>query len=169
MKIIFILFILKLLTNLVQSRPYLNTFIFCNKFNCPVSQGICTKNNICICFDGYITIDDDKYGFYQCNYRKKSQTLAFIFEFIIGFGVGHLYLGNMKFALLKLIFCYATAFFICFFPVFIQSIRSKFFRKIAPYIQTAFSVSYCTWQIVDGILIGIGHYKDGNGIDMNEW
>jgi hypothetical protein len=146
-----------------------NSFVICNRRNCPFTKGYCTMDNECKCFEGYITIHNEEFGEYQCNYQLKSQTLAFLLEFVIGFGVGHLYLGNVELGIIKLLFCFMTAFFICFFPYFSASIRTKYLKNTAPFIQSFFGIMYCFWQIIDGVLIGINYYTDGNGISMNEW
>lgn len=144
-------------------------FLICSKYNCPLTQGVCTRENRCACFDRFVTVNNDKYGDYQCNYERKSQTVAFLLEFIMGFGVGHFYLENFSFAIIKLIFSFSMAFFICFFPHFSMNIKSQKMQNMVPYLQTLFGVIYCIWQISDGVLIGINYYKDGNGIDIYEW
>jgi hypothetical protein len=165
--LIFTNFLLFCYTSSKKHNPF--NFLVCNKMNCPVTQGICTKDNKCSCYDGYKTVNDIKYGLYQCNYQKKSQALAFILEFLIGFGVGHMYLGNIKIGTIKLTFCFLCAFFICFYPYFTIRTRSKTLRNTVPYFQSIFGIIYVFWQAMDGVLIGLSYYTDGNGIELNEW
>jgi TM2 domain-containing membrane protein YozV len=168
--IIYILVLVKFLINEIQSQSYpYEIFNICTKYNCPVTRGICAKDNKCECFEGYTTLIENNFHYYQCNYEKKSKVIAFLFEVIIGFGVGHLYLGNIGIAISKLIFCFMTAFFICFFPHFAKRIKSKLIRRISPYTQSVFGIIYFIWQAVDGVFIGLSLYKDSNGVEMIEW
>ena len=45
-----------------------------------------------------------------CCYQQKGQLTAFLLEMFIGFGVGHFYIGNVKFAIIKLM----VQIFLCF-------------------------------------------------------
>lgn len=146
-----------------------SNFLICSKYNCPPARGSCTRDNKCVCIEGYTTIQGENFGNFQCNYHQKSQTKAFLLEFIIGFGVGHFYLENYTLAIAKLTFCFMAAFIICFLPYSILSVKSQRLRNVFPYLQTVFGIIYCAWQVTDGVMIGVGMYKDGNGIKMSEW
>lgn len=165
------LFLIKLLSiAYIESKkhnPY--SYLVCNRQNCPITQGFCNKDNVCQCYDGYTTVEDPNFGKYQCNYPLKQQMTAFLLEFILGFGVGHFYLGNYEIAIPKMLFSFLTAFFICFFPYFSLSIKSGNLKRVVPYIQFLFGLVYCAWQITDGVLIGINNYRDSNGFKMQEW
>jgi TM2 domain-containing membrane protein YozV len=161
--------LLSLLQIIESKKYYQGNFLICSKVNCPTAQGICTNDNKCACYEGFTTIYDDEFGMYQCNYPQKSQMKAFLLEFVLGFGVGHFYLGNYILAIIKLTFSFISAVIICFLPYFILSIRSKTLKNIFPYLQTVFGLIYTGWQVTDGILIALLYYKDGNDMDMQEW
>ena len=40
---------------LKQNNDFRYRFPVCNKYNCPRSRGICTRDNKCICLKNYIT------------------------------------------------------------------------------------------------------------------
>jgi hypothetical protein len=168
-----VLFILSfnLNSNFVYGKTHdSSSFLICSpKINCPSPQGICTRDNKCLCLDGYTTVTDYDFEGFQCNYLQKSQAITFLLEFIIGFGVGHFYLGNIGIAVVKLIFCFFTAFIICLSPYFSITMKNKILRHLVPYLQSIFGMIYCIWQVVDGVLIGLSYYKDSNGIEMAEW
>ena len=46
----------------------------------------------CICNRGWGTLKTDEIS---CCYAQKSKFMAFLFEFVLGFGIGHLYMGRM--------------------------------------------------------------------------
>jgi len=52
-----------------------------------------TNENLekCICDTGYATQNNT--GIHCC-YEQKSQIMAFLMEFVVGFGLGHFYIGN---------------------------------------------------------------------------
>ena len=43
--------------HLKQNNDFRYRFPVCNKYNCPRSRGICTRDNKCICLKNYITND----------------------------------------------------------------------------------------------------------------
>lgn len=138
----------------------------CNKYTCPLLNGKCGRDNECECVFGYTTIDNIKFGDFHCNYKMKSQVKAFLLEFLIGFGIGHFYIGNKILALVKLLFASMTCFIICQLPS-IEKIKS--IKICAYYIQMIFGSFLIIWQIVDSVLIGCGVYKDNNGIPLRPW
>ena len=107
----------------------------CSVSNYPGKRGKCTLDNQCKCFDGYLSIDDDNFPFY-CNYEQKKQITAFLLEFFIGFGIGHLYVGNVDIALDKLITFFTTYFIICFIPYFTAQTKSNCLSKFLPCLHT---------------------------------
>ena len=65
---------------------------------CSIEGGKC-QNEKCICNDWYTTytykVDHQKrYEIYKCCYKQKSKLTAVVLEFVIGFGLGHFYVGN---------------------------------------------------------------------------
>ena len=83
---------------------------FCNYnlshyYNETFSVGGPHYNLICQCYMGYSSYDievqhiNDRYIY--CCYKKKSQLTAFYLELFIGFGIGHFYIDNVHFGLIK--------------------------------------------------------------------
>ena len=143
-------------------RPLIN----CNKYSCPKNRGICNKENECICSKGYETVDNLALGDFYCNYRKKSKLIAFLLEFVLGFGAGHFYIGHINLATIKLIFTTLTCLLFCQY----NSIRKiTEIKRVGVPLERLCIIGWIIWQIVDGFLIGFGFYKDGNGIELRGW
>ena len=124
----------------------------CNEENCPIERGTCSGENFCFCFDGYISSFK---SFYLCDYQQKDRLVYFLLEFFIGFGIGHLYVGNYIFAAIKII-CYSVLFGLYFFKYMkmkgIDAARIRFFIWVIVTI----------WQTSDGFCIFRGIFTDGN-------
>lgn len=168
-KVFILLFLINFIFSSVLMPSQNITIEVCNKLSCPETRGVCTKNGICTCFKPFKTIGKQEYGEFECNYEQKSQMIAFLLEFIISFGVGHMYLGNTYIAIGKMIFCFFAGYFLCFYPHFSTSVKSFNLISMIPYFQTLFVISFCIFQIVDAILFGTGYYKDANGVEMMKW
>lgn len=139
-------------------------YLICNKVNCPKPRGVCTRDNKCFCVDNYTTVANKEYGEYQCNYFQANHSLVFGLEFLIGFGIGHFYLGNIVLGSIKFSFVFITAVIVAIHPCFSENnkaARPLFFLKIV------LGLIYVFWQIVDGILISTKFYTDSNGISMS--
>ena len=125
----------------------------CNEKNCPPTRGTCSSENFCYCFDGYISTFETPT---QCDYEQKDRVLYFLLEFILSFGIGHLYVGKCIYGLIKMA-CYVSICVIYFF---------KFHKKKgidAARIRFFLGLNYCIWQLIDGLCIFRGTYTDGNG------
>jgi hypothetical protein len=140
----------------------------CSITNCPKKRGECDVDNNCSCFPNYITIEDEKYPF-SCNYELKKQLNAFILEFFIGFGIGHLYVGNTQIASIKLVSYFTMYFILCFFPYCAFQSKMNFFKSMVPFLQTISLLTIVFWQIKDSIWFGLNYYTDGNGIVLQHW
>ena len=92
----------------------------CNEQNCPIDRGTCSGENFCFCFDGYISTYESST---LCDYAQKDRTLYFLLEFILGFGIGHFYIGKYIYASIKLfVYCSllvipSERYFINFWPL----------------------------------------------------
>ena len=139
------------------------TLTICNIYTCPRGRGLCNEENICVCKDGYDTIDDLSRGDFYCNYKKKSRLVAFLLEFILGFGSGHFYMGHNILAIIKLAFTTFTCLLFCQFENIRKITEIKY---IAVPLERVMIVCWAIWQIIDGILIGLKIYKDGNGYEL---
>ena len=140
--------------------------VVCNKDTCPKSRGVCNENNECVCIKGYDTIDDLSRGDFYCNYRKKSKLIAFLLEFVLGFGSGHFYLGKTILATIKMVYTSLTCLMFCQFHS-IKKITEL--KRFAIPLERVLLVGWAIWQILDGILIAFGFYKDGNGYELRGW
>ena len=126
----------------------------------------------CVCDSGWTNLqgsDDVK-----CCYQQRSQTVAFLCEFLVGFGLGHFYIGNITLGSIKLIIfttaccAYCTIGF-CFCYKEDNENEVGFKQKL---LNVLFLISLCTfllWQIVDSVLFGLNIYQDSNKIDLVHW
>ena len=124
----------------------------CNEENCPPERGTCSGENFCFCFDGYISSYESST---QCDYEQKDRTLYFLLEFVLSFGIGHLYAGHYIYGIIKML-CY-----VCLLGIyFIKFAKKKGIdaARIRLFIWVIISI----WQMIDGISIFKGTYNDGN-------
>ena len=64
---------------LKQNNDFRYRFPVCNKYNCPRSRGICTRDNKCICLKNYITHTHFFLGNYILGFLKLIFTLITAF------------------------------------------------------------------------------------------
>jgi len=166
--IYFIILIIFSSINIIQSKDgeAQKKLVVCNKYTCPKSRGVCTEQNECICIKGYDTIDDLSLGDFYCNYRKKSKLIAFLLEFVIGFGAGHFYMGHNILATIKMIYTSVTCLLFCQFDS-IKVITEL--KRVAVPLERILIAGWAVWQIIDGLLICFNFYKDGNGYELRGW
>jgi hypothetical protein len=74
------------------------------------NNGVCTSSQQCKCNKGYITFPSDHYPY--CNYKQKSQLIAFLLEFFLGLegGAGEFYIENKSFGITQFIHRSSSAF-----------------------------------------------------------
>ena len=140
--------------------------IICNKYTCPKSRGVCNEENECICIRGYDTVDDLSKGDFYCNYKKKSKLITFLLEFVIGYGSGHFYIGNVSLATIKMIYTSLACLLFCQFNS-IKKITE--IKKVAVPLERVLLLGWIAWQLIDGLLIFFGYYKDRNGHELRGW
>ena len=123
----------------------------CNEDNCPIERGTCSGENFCFCFPGYISTFESSH---LCDYEQKDRVIYFLLEFVLSFGLGHLYVGNYIYGCIKMISVMAL-FGVYFFKYSkkkgIDAARTRLFLMII----------FCIWQLVDGLFIFKGIYTDG--------
>ena len=142
------------------------SLVICNKYTCPKNRGACNEQNECVCLKGFDTVDDLSKGDFYCNYQKKSKLITFLLEFVLGFGAGHFYRGGLLLATIKMIFTCFTCLLFCQF----NNIRKiPEYQSVGVPLERYSILAWIVWQIVDGLLIYFGCYKDGNGIEMKGW
>lgn len=142
----------------------------CGERFCSIGQGDCIsmRNTTCICQPKYATYPED--NTLMCAYQKKSQLIYFILEVLVTFGVGHFYVSNFQMAVPKLLFWIIGY---CFFVV-LRIVNKKREENntttlIIALIGCIFCCGMLVWQIVDLIMIALGNYSDGNGVELLSW
>lgn len=131
----------------------------------------------CICNSGYSsynynnsTSDDVK-----CCYERKSQLYMFLFEGLIGFGLGHFYIGKTALGLMKMIVMIGILCGSCFISIcfcYKSNSNNEDHDKKNKLVSLLFFSGICiwvTWQLLDIILIGLNIYKDDNGEILEPW
>jgi hypothetical protein len=141
----------------------------CNYNNCPEERGICNIDNECFCFIGFVTTKQGDLTGKYCDYEQKYQMTAFLLEFLISFGLGHMYIQKYFIGSIKLTFCLAFIYVTCLLPIFFAKRRRFTFNKYLPYFQFLSMLMFCLWQIIDTIFFGLNMYKDGNGYSLKSW
>ena len=144
-----------------------NTFEIARPFNCTTNPGDCENLGRC---------DPDSNGAYcdclpqyagpGCDYKRKSQTVAFLLTFFLGyFGAGRLYLGLYASAIPKL--CIWLLFGV---PCCPSSSGGE--ETSEESVKACVSGVICmmfVWWLTDVIIIGVGDIPDGHGVNMNTW
>lgn len=125
----------------------------CNDETCPPERGTCSGENICYCFDGYISTFETKV---LCDYEQKDRTLFFLLEFIVGLGLGHFYVGNKIYGGIK---CGVYIIILGIYFVRYHTRKGIDAARMRLFLWLLIGI----WQVVDGICIWTGKYKDGRG------
>ena len=127
----------------------------------------------CICDTGYATGINDSIS---CCYAQKSQIMAFMMEFIVGFGLGHFYLGRLTYFFIKFscycLFCcsfYSIAVCFCYNNDELNQKTATPTQKFFNIVLITSCCLYILWQWLDAILIGINFYLDGNEMPLDPW
>jgi hypothetical protein len=128
----------------------------------------------------------------KCCYKRKSQFMAFILELVVGFGLGHFYIGNSFIGYLKLIsyivmYCACCSIGCCFCnrdesyykkvtkdskisnETFTIDENKLLILKILNFIMVFSACGFCIWQVTDAILFGLNFFRDSNGIELKPW
>ncbi len=133
----------------------------CTKDNCSV-YGSCINQNQCLCNSGYTFISSIP-SVELCNYGFKLQITAFMLEFFLILGFGHLYCGRYANFIIKfLIFVsFIILDFIMKYTVKVKSYKSKKSIYITSYIFYGIMI---LWQCIDVIMFGLNVYTDYYGL-----
>ena len=125
----------------------------------------CVTNNICQCPYGYAhdPKKEIKPNVKTCQYKLKKQTIFFLLEMLLPFGVGHLYAKRILYGLLKML----GAILIVSTDIIVKKILKSFDSK-QTFNICVYSVyfAYFAWILIDLICISINYFKDGNGFDI---
>jgi len=163
-----------LIISICLSKTYTeeeNVNIFCGNSICHPIGGRCINQTVCVCKDGYTTIDYSGNHIY-CNYKQASRIKAFLIEIFFGFGLGHFYAGRSGTGLFKL-FCYSIFWMSCCTSLYlIKKIREEPQAEDHPYVSLLFILSVIfkaglvLWQIIDSVLFLLNYYRDGKGFQL---
>lgn len=131
-------------------------------------NGICTEDNLdCTCNPGFVTLEN---SFQRCTYTQKSKSTALLLEAFIGFGMGHLYIGNYTFFIGKFLFYYFSCYFNLCIMVFVGSINDSNVNpdtysatKRTSYIMFPIMIG---WWLFDIIMFFMNKYKDSYSVDL---
>jgi len=154
---------------------FLQTFVCKDNSSCSF-HGECNKMNTdCICESGFTTFFNltDPFQDKKCNYEKKQQIKAFLFELFLGFGAGHFYTERFTVAGLKLgAFIFGIC-IICLFPITAKFLSEKLESDCLLLSVSCFyylcSIGLAFWFIYDLVMFGMNKYLDGNGVELFSW
>lgn len=148
-------------------RELQTNYIQCGKFQCPADSSKCSGkySETCSCSPHYASYPFDTN--ILCSYYKKIQLYAFLLELFLMFGIGHFYLGNYTHAILKAIFFLLGYFlFIILRTMSKKTEENNTFTLLTALFGCMICVGMLIWQIIDVILLGLGKYTDGNGVEL---
>lgn len=133
----------------------------CTKDNCSIN-GKCLNQNQCLCNSGFTFISSIP-SKELCNYGLKLQITAFMLEFFLFLGFGHLYCGRTANFIIKfLVFIsFIILDFVMKYAIKVKSYKSKKGIYISSYIFYGIMI---LWQCIDVILFGLNIYTDSYGL-----
>ena len=131
-------------------------------------NGICSNKTIdCICNPGYASILD---SYVKCTYQQKSKTTALLLELLIGFGFGHMYIGNYVFFIAKFLFYFFSCYFNFCVMIFIGSVNNSNVNDISFSTTKRNTIILVPiiigWYLFDILMFLCGSYYDSNGIQL---
>jgi hypothetical protein len=162
-----------------DSSKGLSLIIRCSKINC--LNGNCIDKDTCVCQHGYSTYNftDGEYKIkdkdkiekgvndkrFYCDYKMKSQIVAFLLEVGFILGIGHIYLGRILHGLLKM----NVILLFLFLDIFIKNkIGNKSLKSKNMYYNFSLFCYICIilFHLVDIVMMGLNKYNDGYGMRM---
>lgn len=162
-------------TNTLQLR-FLQKFTCINSTLSCSGHGECTADKQdCICEAAYTTLENQSTpeANKRCNYERKTQLKAFLFELFLGFGAGHFYTERYTMASLKLSAFIFGIFIICLFPITAKFLSEKLESDCLVLSVSCFyylcSIGLAFWFIYDLVMFGMNKYLDGNQIQLLSW
>jgi hypothetical protein len=142
--------------------------INCTISNCPYPNN-CVGNTVCLCdksranhfieTNNEIKLNSEPI---YCQYERKKLLTAFLLEFFIPIGAGHLYSGLIAMGVIKMVVCL----FLLSTPCWILCTQNK---KIRFFLMTANYLIFSFWWLFDVIYYGVNKYVDGNGVLPEGW
>ena len=144
-------------------------YIICGDFKSVKGRGECFQDTSFVCNNEWDTYPETSVE--MCNYKKKTQLIAFLLETFVSFGVGHFYTKNFKKAIPKLLFWVLGFYF--FFSVRFYSKQRESTDSVS-LLFCLLGFLTCTgmiiWHIADIVSLALNYgYLDGNGIELYSW
>lgn len=145
----------------------------CNEANCP-APNVCGSSGeavACICDESFanypFTGQNNKY----CQYKRKRQLVAFLWEICTNLGVGHYYIHkNMTGAFKTCVMLIPIILLVC---GKLHLIKYKFSDGttgifVCTVIILFFIAAFC-WWLVDAIRFGMNKNRDHNYVPLKHW
>jgi len=149
--------------------------IQCNSENCALPYATCLDANTCKCLEGFANFTPDEVApsSFFCFYTQKKQVVAFLLEFFVGAGVGHLYSGRILFGIFKMSIFIGPLIIGCFMclgiTIFEKMENATCFGMTMIILAIATICTGLVWQLTDIIIFGVNNYLDGNGVPLLHW
>ncbi len=164
---VFILIFLSWMT--FTMSEIIEEYIICGEFKCVKGRGECFEDTSFVCNNDWDTYPETSIE--MCNYKKKTQLIAFLLETFLSFGVGHFYTNNYKKAIPKLLF-WILGFYLLLSIRFYS--KQKESTDSVSLLFCLFGFITCTgmiiWHISDIVSLALNYgYLDGNGIELYSW
>jgi len=155
------------------------TNINCSRNNCKFPNKCSLDNNECICFYLFAEFDNNKKDDRKkngnlnnkiyCNYKRKIQNVYFILEFLVNFGLGHIYAHNYLIGICKGLFVSICLLLMSLNYISIKCFKNDLYGNKSKYIIGILIVIITSIWILDSLSISLGFYTDGNGIPLVNW
>lgn len=145
--------------------------ITCTRENCDSKHGQCLWNNtVCYCASKYANVNlHNKEEKSYCLYERKKISQYFLFEMLLGLGIGHLKVGNNSLGIGKCVIgCLTFLHTLLIFCLITMKMPAISYHSV--YISgVVFGLAYGIWHFVDFIKIVGNSYTDGNGVKFKGW
>ena len=129
----------------------------------------------CFCKYGFSSspISYDNIEIKYCNYPQKLYLFAFVIETVVGFGIGHLYVGRIIHGTIKFTFSFIIWIIIQSLAIVKTQLQEEENQNVNNTLKQGVSYLFYTlrsliylWQLIDGLLFYCLYYKDGHGISL---
>ena len=132
-----------------------------NGSKCNLNNAKCISNN-CECFPGYITFPEDNQ--IKCNYKIRSQLIAFLLEIFFCNGFGLFYIRKYVYASIKFLG------WLSMYILYRKYAKDKEKNSLVVIIiSSIIFMGMLGLQIFDIYHLFRNEYKDGNNINLINW
>jgi hypothetical protein len=132
--------------------------------NCFLPYGVCLNETACLCLPDYanIYIKEESLQQIRCSYKKKKLIIAGLLELFLPLSLGHFYVLQVNFGLIKLIYNVLVYSLCC-----VLFVKSNEVKQSSIFICLMLSCLIPVWNFTDMFLFFTGYYKDGYGVALN--